>query len=513
VSRDGILPLDDVFKRPVVQVSLGVHVEGAANPHACPRHAVSLECSFKKRVAAKTPRANRKLRLRFRKFVRRYVRQNFPQLEPDTDLSLETWLAATKYPESRKNQLRAAAAKVCNDPTWNNKYWAMVDAFGKDECYPAYKYERGIYARRDEFKTIVGPLFHAMEELVYKHPGFIKHVPVLDRAAYVRDRLQLPGACYMATDYTAFESHFDAQMMEECEFQLYRWMIGDSVEMRRILDYYERTVCAVNHIQFRRILKASMPAGRMSGEMTTSLGNGFTNLMIYLFMLKELGLSEHDNPCVVEGDDCLARLLTFDYGVVQRFYTDMGMNVKIECHSDLGLASFCGLVFDVENLVVVPDPIKVILNTGWCAARYKDSSDRVLRELLRGKAMSVMCNAIGCPILQSYAQYLLRVTSGSRYRIDDYWLRARVAAVWDSLISREIEPESRAIMEKKYGVSMQDQIYLENTFDALDSLEPFDDEIFRKYCHPDTLHYFYHYVRADEGEVVAFALPDQKVNS
>lgn len=498
------------MRRDIVQVSLGCHYNGAAFPHADPRHPATLEAGFRKRMATKPPPSSRSLRRRFRTFVSDWVRRNLIPLDADVDLGLEKWLESTLYPLARKQQLRAAHIRVESDPSRSDRKWTQVQCFGKHECYPTYKHGRVIYARADEFKTIVGPLFRMIEDRVYAHPSFIKHVPVFSRAEYVLKLLKSEGATYIATDYTAYESHFTKRLMEDCEFILYDWMVRDTLEGRNVLDYYKRTVTGMNHCVFRNLMYAQMPAGRMSGEMTTSLGNGFTNLMLFLFMCKHFGL--RNSAVVVEGDDALGRLFLgpgHTVAQIQQYYTLMGMNVKLELHRELNMASFCGLVFDEINLVNVPDPIKAILNFGWIDGRYKGSSSRTLAELLRGKAMSLMCMAQGCPVLQSLAMYGLRVTQG-RYRIDDYWLRQQINKSRDRMTPIHIAEATRLVMEKKYKITVHDQLLLEKYFDSLTSLVPLVDELLLPFLKDDQCHYFQHFVLHSQEQHPVLALPDQK---
>jgi len=504
----------DVRARPIVQTSLGPHYQGAAYPHACPQHAPSLEASFRKRMAVKPLERDAQLFRSFKRFVRRYVDKNFLPLEADVDLTFKTWIESTVYPRSKKDQMARVRKMVDLAVTWEDRKWVQVDAFGKEESYATWKHQRSIYARKDPFKVIVGPLFKKIEDVLYKDPAFVKHVPVYERAKYIQERLYFPAATYLATDYTAYESHFTSEFMRAVEFQLYRKMAQNCPEAKKVLEYYEKTVTATNSIFFKT-LKAFLPAGRMSGEMTTSLGNGFTNYMIYRFVCKQLGLKYSDCPCVIEGDDCLARIFLkpgMNLGTLQDIYSRLGMNVKIELHSDLCTASFCGLVFDRYDLINVVDPIKVILNMGWIGGKYKHASDKTLRELLKGKAMSTMCLAQGCPVIQSFCQYLLRETSGSHYRIDDYWLKHQILTPQGlaRMKPKTIPMTTRLVMEAKFRVTVEDQFRMEKFFDGLRGLQPFRDLIFDSYINDDCRLYSTHYVMTEQGPHVALALPDQK---
>lgn len=334
---------------------------------------------------------------------------------------------------------------------------------------------------------------------------FIKRIPVDLRPEYIINRLKKPGAIYMATDYTAYESHFTAELMHDCEFQFYDHMVKNIPEARRVMKRFKKTVSGMNDVKFTT-LSAKIPASRMSGEMNTSLGNGFANLMIFLFLMKELGVIDH--KCVIEGDDCLARF--FPSGVlshlsrqalitlVQDKYKEFGMNVKIELHDDLCKASFCGLVFDDQVKDNLADPTKIILKLGWIHAKYVKSSQKTRRELLKGKAMSILASNPGCPIVQDIALWILRLTPKDHYRIEDNWAKIKIEGC--SLLPKPIQFESRLLMEEVFGYTVEEQLSIESYFKNKCDLAPIENHIIYHHISASALHYDLNYVFPSEQE-------------
>lgn len=569
--RISVRHTDGKCGRPVVATSLGPIVLGAANPHGDPSHVPNVVRSVIKRVGCQPPHPNRWIRRRFKSFVQRWVRTNIVPMAADQDLDPRVWIRNTPYSNSRKEALLELCAKMesCDSKYDLSSY--VVKCFPKDESYPSYKHIRGIYARVDEFKIRVGPIFSALEKQLYDHPQFIKHIPVNERARYVYDRIHRDGAQYIATDYTAFESHFTRRLFEECEFELYRYFVKDNADAAATIKYFCRVVGGINRCEFKDV-RARIPACRMSGEMCTSLGNGFTNLMVFLFLCELFGFEDSD--CVIEGDDCLARICPTRLGhcsrccldkpiccnrtncgvtaykgriyqscgrhkrVVTRqpccvacaraddfirfgivgdrgntlhssvtsYYVAMGFNVKIEFHNKVERASFCSMVFDSDTFVVVPAPMKKILNLGWAHRKFHNSSEKVKSELLRGKAMSLLAESVGAPILQSLALALLRLTSEHYYRIDDWWTRQKMTGL--SLAPMPVNMQTRLVMEEAYGVSVFDQFALEQHFDRLtDAKSPIDHPILLSYCSFEQIHYATHYVRVYCGTDPDFELP------
>lgn len=163
------------------------------------------------------------------------------------------------------------------------------------------------------------------------------------------------------------------------------------------------------------------------------------------------------------------------------------------------------MVFDTGNYVVVPAPLKKILNIGWAHRKYFNSSAKVRKELLRGKAMSLMAESRGSPVLQSLAMSLMRLTAGGRYRIEDDWSRAKLKGTCMEPIP--VSYETRQIMEDVYQVNVVQQMALEEYFDSLTSVGPLIHPFLLELSNSDQIHYFDNYVRVFEGEYPDFCLP------
>jgi hypothetical protein len=159
-----------------------------------------------------------------------------------------------------------------------------IDQFVKSEFYELFKHFRMINARCDTFKASVGPVFKVIEHEIFKNPAFIKKIPVMERPEYICNRILKGGGLYMETDYSSFESLFTPQLMRSCEMIMYKYMSRDLLGGTTWFSLVERTITGTNAIS-NKYFKAWVEGKRMSGEMNTSLGNGFSNLMIMKFVL------------------------------------------------------------------------------------------------------------------------------------------------------------------------------------------------------------------------------------
>ncbi len=470
----------------VVRGAIGLGFIGAAYPQADPNDTLTIKNSIAKRISRIPPKIKDDISILLQGFVMSKVKL-FEPLSVDVDLSFEHWIENTNYSNSRREELRLVYKSIQeSDVALFSKKMNKVKCFIKDEGYPEYKNARGIYARSDYFKVIFGPLCKAMEDVLYKHPAFIKHVPVVDRAKYVYDRLSGRNH-YVATDYTGFECHFTPRIMNIIEFQFYRHLFQTS-EHFMLLEQCLRVLSGWNECRFRN-LSANILARRMSGEMNTSLGNGFSNYMLYLFINHHIGNTNYD--CVIEGDDCLG---AFDGTVpTKEMYEECGFTVKIEHHTRLEKASFCGLIFDTDSFVSIADPTKHILNVSWCSKKYANSSSKTRTELLRGKGFSLVTQYRGVPILQSLGLAILRLTAGNRYKLDLSWFeRKEFSTNVDPL---EVNMSSRVLMSEVFGYSVEEQLCIENFYDTLPSLSDYFHPLIYDHCNDDQKHYFLNYVK------------------
>jgi hypothetical protein len=469
VKRIELSPLD----RMPQLISLGPVITTAVCPRPDTGDAATTLASIIKRVASKHPKADPKSLDRLGSFVKKWLEGNLTPLGSDSDTSVERWLSKCTYAECRKTELLSKYMLVMN--RFDKKY-GRAKCFIKKEHYATYKHCRGIYSRSDEFKCFVGPYFKLIEEEVYKLPQFIKHVPVADRPSYIREYLIGIGATE-ATDYTAFESQFNAELMELVEMQLYRYMtqfLPDREQfLRHLKVLLERQRC-----DFKTI-GVEIDTARLSGEMCTSLGNGFSNLMFALFVAHERGCS--GVRIVVEGDDGLMKKCGPNLEVED--FARIGLTIKLEKHDDMETASFCGLVFDSEELINITDPRVALASFGWGDAQYTLAKKTKLEALLRCKALSLAHSFPGCPIISELAWMGLRNTRHVKKKamvkivdtIQNQWVRDRVLLPLrdeKNIVRKQAGPRSRAIVESRYGISVAAQVGIETYLNQKCDLTP-----------------------------------------
>lgn len=458
-------------ERTILSVNLPFYVEGATPPRPDPSHGPSLAAGIAKRIGCQPPKVNRAYLRDFTRYVSLWCRRNLPRLANDQLCTFEEWLEETNYPQGRKDELTK---------TWNTrgrmldfKRLHRVKCFVKDETYPSYKYPRAIMSRIDEAKCFYGPYVKVASDLLFAMPEFIKKVPVPDRPMVIRDALLDSHLDTVFTDYTSFESHFVQEMMEATQKVLFKHLFGltDGYE---ILEKFMNTVLMGENKLIFKLITVRLVARRMSGEMDTSLSNGFTNLMVFKY------LTWRNNPQAsvkgfVEGDDGLFVVRPSSACPTKEQFTELGFTIEIEHTNELTTASFCGQVYDMDELIVVTDPLEVIARLGWTNKRYVMANEKTRLMLLKSRAYSFVYQYNGCPILSVLGHRLLELLSDVHIAervIDGYssWDREKLLMRLKAGLPEAKTPgiQTRRLVEKLYGVTVEMQETLEEQFRCIE---------------------------------------------
>lgn len=451
-------PADRRVRRKVFRQLPGVALNGFAPICLDSNDPLTVKCGFEKRVLRRVPEPSPQILAEFKNFVTEYVKKNIPIVDA---MPFEEWLASTSYNEARKNELRGAHDALKGGlPT---RYQCRkINSFVKTEGYDCYKHCRLINSRCDAFKVFSGPMFKAIENVVYDHSfgeddsrvRFIKHIPVPERPSCI-SALKQAGVHYYQTDFTAFESHFTRGVMEACELALYRHCLQNNAGCGLLC----RTIEGLNRMKTRSGVGALSRARRMSGDMCTSLGNGFTNLMLARFLASRKGgrLSGF-----VEGDD---GIFATDFPLKSEDYEELGFTIKCEEVADPCHASFCGMVF-ASSGQILRNPRRFLANFGWTSTAIH-GGDRIMGELLRAKGLSACYETPHCPVVGVLARRALAMTRGFRPRfVEDGYHRIPT----DETNIPDFQPtiETRELFARLYGVPIPLQLELERALEAGD---------------------------------------------
>jgi hypothetical protein len=272
---------------------------------------------------------------------------------------------------------------------------------------------------------------------------------VPDRPALI-GALEAAGLRYYETDYTAFESHFDAEFMSHVECELFRHCLSWCPDDAELLI---RTDCGVNSIRTRFGLAAQLKARRMSGDLWTSLGNGWTNYILTKFVVEEM-LGKTFNG-FFEGDD---GLVATEAELRPEHYERLGFTITMSEVRKPGLANFCGMKFAAEG-EIIREPRDFLNKFGWTMSML-GHGPKVGMELLRAKALSATYETPQCPIVGVLARVALERTRGSAARyVDDGYHKAPP----DEFKLEMFHPSAatRALFQESFGVTVAEQLRVE----------------------------------------------------
>lgn len=385
-------------------------------------------------------------------FVDRWLDANLPAVVP---LTFEESLEETNYSDARKKELTEAFESLHGAPP-NRAARRKIQTFVKREMYTEWKHARLINSRSDRWKAWCLPYIRAIEKEVYKLKYFIKKVPVPERPALL-NALKKSGMTAYFSDFTAFESHFTSDVMNMIECKLFRHCLRNYPSVAEMIC---ATDMGLNCLGTRGGSRARCNARRMSGDMWTSLGNGFTNLILALF------LADRQHCPIegyVEGDD---GVFVTEAILTKEMYAELGFTIKLVrcpdcCAPRDSSIAFCGLVFS-EDLQVLRNPRKTLQSFGWTMTDVHAGHD-VSWGLLKAKAMSLLVETPACPIVNVLASEALKRCPNvpPRFVLDGYHV-----PVEGNFAMQEPTPATRELFSQIYGIPVELQLLAETAIRA-----------------------------------------------
>lgn len=364
------------------------------------------------------------------------------------------WIEGAPYTGVRKAEL-IEMHEALHGGFPSRKQASHIDSFIKRESYDEFKEARWINSRHDAFKAWSGPWFSAIEREVYALPQFIKHTPVVDRP-YKVHQLVRSGYFYYENDYKSYEAHITPQVMQAVELVLYRYMMQCNPQAA---EYMCSVLRGRNRLHTRAGVSMSVEGRRMSGDMCTSLGNGFTNLMLFLYLMHVKG-GQGDG--YVEGDD---GLFATTVPLVAQDFRNLGFEVEIRALVSPTDGHFCGMNMASDG-TLFKDPRSLFRKFYWTHS-YIHAGPRIMASLYRSKALSLACEVPGCPIAWAMAERALTRTHGCQvtHRESDGY---HAAPTETDVRTRRPTTQARLDYQVRYGVTVECQLLVEDAIMAGD---------------------------------------------
>lgn len=411
---------------------------------------------------------------RFKAFVQSYVMRNFKPI-PEMPMSHEYldshWLDDSEYTLKQKDHFHFVLDNILEEPRLPYRN-LRNKTFIKKEFYTEVKHPRIINGRCDELKVAVAPYIKDIEHVVIYNKHFIKgNLPsqTIERMNKILSRY----THIYETDYSSFEGSFTDTIINSCERVLFSWMLQNNVEIKKLVMTAlggSRQCCA------RNCFSAYCEGSRMSGDQWTSLANGFTNQMLFLFMASQEFTDGQKYDYLVEGDDgFLASTHSLDLTIPTR----LGFKLKLLHGRRISDVSFCGLC-PMPSGRLCPHFWETVLKHGYTFDPifvHHDLSSPVsqlrIYELLRAKAMSLAASASHVPILGAIAKQQLKVTEGYKpaYSEFDWWDR-NVLGIFNASPNFDfsVDERDREFFEYRYHIPIDTQKLIEQQILAQTSL-------------------------------------------
>lgn len=363
------------------------------------------------------------------------------------------WVDSRPYPQRRKLQLHEAID--------SNSMAHHVGCFIKDECYlDGTKPPRMICARDDVGKTIYGPIFQSLNDLVFHLPFCTKHIPVCDRPRYIEHYLHKEGNYkYVVTDMSAFECAMRPWLQKHAEMVVYK----DKIPVK-FHQYLDQLVADTTIANKSAGVYARTPALRFSGDMNTSLGNTITN---YLSISTAMDFCNcPDWAAVVEGDDALLRVPgDFDSQLYIYHMERMGFNCRVEKEGlRPGMMGYCSMYWN-DDFELISDPINTLVTFPIV------SPSLPILNALNLKALSYAITSPGEPIIWALCAYYtgVGVAEYNAYVYDELTREGLDVVLegkrmWVNSASRQVVQPSdrqRDLFHQMYGISPQLQREIE----------------------------------------------------
>lgn len=500
-----------------VSTTLPIYLKDASDPRPDQRDKLTVLVGATKRLAAQVGLVDFKMMRKILRYARKYIYPQFETFSIDEIQTTEEWINNVNQTESRKQELRQALDELRTEGLWRfNDEHLIVDSFVKDEAYDDLKAPRWINASPDVIKVAWGPLIDKMMEKLVKHRAMIKTVPVSERAKAIWQNVGGFGVIAQSSDATAMEDHYanfyveiagrkiptdpryrivndfmmfllggvkiTDEIRRATKFLFFKHATDQKIEMAKTSHMWDRIedskglkVFLDSVIDKYRLLKMRnfgtvlINAILCSGEMNTSFKNTFTMFVMVNYAQYEIsGGNFKTCESLNEGDDALA-VYAGGVGPDEAWWARHGWVVKVEFRGQANFASFCGLVFDPEPLVSVPDLRKVLKRFGWTSRRYVSSSYACRMSLLRAKALSMACEYGNVPILGPLAHRILNLTRHVNVRksvlvgLDMYereqMSKALASKVW--MLKPNIHERTRDLVWTLQGISPDVQLDIE----------------------------------------------------
>jgi len=394
------------------------------------------------------------------------LREAYPVHPFKTPLSRQEVIE--KSPQNRRNRIRNAFSNIDKNG-WSDAY-ARVKCFTKFETFPDPDSEREmtkaarlIQHRSDEYCYTLARFLKRIEwRVLYKnargkHAGrrlFAKGMTPAQKGSWVRsawDCFARPVAVLM--DHSAYDSHLTNDK-RKWERMFYEEYYPGNKQLKHLLYLQKHNKCRTRHG-----IRYTMDGTMCSGDYNTSLGDNVINQAILLYATRNV-----DCRILCDGDDSVVVMDQSDLSLFDsECFAQVGLTTKVEYANLIQAVEFCQSrpIQTSVGTVYVRNPNRVLTKTAYTTKTYHGQG---WLRLLKSIGLSELASNRGVPVLQAYAQMLIRIAGPVdhfKHEVDEILAHRSVKQTFDPAT---ITPEARLDFMLAFDYSPELQIALEETF-------------------------------------------------
>jgi len=429
--------------------------------------------SFNKRLNPVLPKGRPEMFAEIAGFALAYLVKHFKPLPfvPFGRDVFEEWLAfCSHYNDERKFKLRRCFDKV----EAREFYLRFCDYYGecfvKREFYPEPKCLRFINSRSDSFKALIGPYIHMIEKQVYKDEHFVKgtRIDELPQKLVILKKWDY----VLETDYSSFESSFSWEYVQSVEIPFFEYFLQYNPLVLAIVkhSYIQNGKERIQKL-FSKEFDLRLTGCRLSGELWTSLSNGFANLMNMLYLCDKKGI---ECQGFIEGDDGLFGMSS--PALSKEDFANLGFSIKMEYVHQVQDTTFCGNTFSDTSLKLLINPENIGRVFWSCSAKYLKAKSKVLDSLFKSKAASLYVTGRYTPVAGTLAFKLLSRLSNVEFMPSENYWRHDILDIFRKIECKQplIAYDDRLLYSLKFGLPISEQILLEKFIMSVPNCDDLD---------------------------------------
>lgn len=401
------------------------------------------------------------------------------------------------HPEVMKNTRKCiysrytqAYKKIINRRLLPSEYSTLSEAFVKYEKWDITKYQAGkspriiqhrSYEYLHQLKSYIVPISKLLKNSInytYLQPintifmKYFKNHEQIDILHKSWSMFKRP--CCLCLDMSAFDGHYTTALLES-EHKTWLHFYKNSLTLYKSLSYLlEKQLYNVGIT--KNGIKYNKKGSRLSGEFTTSDGNSTQNYFMLRSYMENISCTIHvngDDSLIIMDQDDLSKLKDLSY------FNIFGMI----CEQDRIATVFEDINFCQCNPVeingvyrFIKNPIRCISRNTICPSQYYKSLDRYLA----GVGLCELASNVGVPILQPWA---IRMLNDSGF-VKPLGKVDKTFALYTNLEVIEIKPisnKTRLSFQEAFGISINQQLLIENSITGLSTTNPKLQNFIKKY--------------------------------